>query len=66
MFVDLIKGNGERFLLCITYDELHDLIDALKNVTQDVGLGKTKANESSYTYAYGFQIEGKEGEILCK
>ena len=51
------KGNGEKFVLVITYDEWHDLIIALQDVQHDLGLRKTKANEASDTYAYGFEIE---------
>jgi hypothetical protein len=52
-----IKGAGNRFVLVVTYDEGHDLGSALQNVIDDIGVGKTKADEASDTYAYGFQIE---------
>jgi len=54
-----IKGAGNRLVLVITYDEGHDLGSALQNVIDDIGLGKTKADEASDTYAYGFEIEEK-------
>lgn len=54
-----IKGNGNKFVLVITYDEGHDLGSALQNVIDDIGLGKKKADEASDTYAYGFEIEEK-------
>jgi hypothetical protein len=56
----LIKGAGNRFVLVITYDEANDLGEALQNVVADIGVGKTLANEASDTYAYSFEIEGKE------
>ena len=55
----LIKGAGNRFVLVITYDEANDLGEALQNVVNDIGVGKTLANEASDTYAYSFEIEGK-------
>jgi hypothetical protein len=56
----LIKGAGNRFVLVITYDEADDLGEALQNVVADIGVGKTLANGASDTYAYSFEIEGKE------
>jgi hypothetical protein len=53
------KGAGNRFVLVITYDEANDLGEALQNVVDDIGVGKTLANEASDTYAYGFEIEGR-------
>lgn len=54
-----IKGEGNRFVLVITYDDADDLGEALQNVVDDIGLGKKKADEASDTYAYGFEIEEK-------
>jgi len=54
------KGAGNRFVLVITYDEANDLGEALQNVVDDIGVGKTLANEASDTYAYGFEIEGRD------
>lgn len=54
-----IKGKGNRFVLVITYDDADDLGEALQNVVNDIGVGKTSANEASDTYAYGFEIEEK-------
>jgi hypothetical protein len=45
--------------LVITYDDADDLGEALQNVVDDIGVGKTSANEASDTYAYGFEIEEK-------
>ena len=53
------KGAGNRFVLVITYDDADDLGEALQNVVDDIGVGKTLANGASDTYAYGFEIEGK-------
>ena len=57
-----IKGDGNRFVLVITYDDSDDLGEALQNVVADIGVGKTNANEASDTYAYGFEIEEKTNE----
>ena len=57
-----IKGEGNRFVLVITYDDADDLGEALQNVVNDIGVGKTSANEASDTYAYGFEIEEKTNE----
>jgi hypothetical protein len=54
-----IKGAGNRLVLVITYDDADDLGKALQNVVDDIGAGRTSANEASDTYAYGFEIEGK-------
>jgi len=54
------KGNGNRFVLVITYDEVEDFSNALQNVINDIGLGKNKTNEATDSYAYGFEIE-KQG-----
>jgi hypothetical protein len=53
------KGNGNRFVLVITYDESEDFSKALQNAIDDIGLGKEKTAEASDTYAYGFEIEKK-------
>jgi hypothetical protein len=55
----LNKGNGNRFVLVITYDETQDLNIALQDVIDDIGLGKKKTSEFSDTYAYDFEIEKK-------
>jgi len=55
----LNKGNGNRFVLVVTYDEMQDLSVALQDVIDDIGLGKKKTSEFSDTYAYDFEIEKK-------
>ena len=54
------KGNGNRFVLVITYDEVEDFSNALQNVISDIGLGKNKNNDATDNYAYGFEIEKQE------
>jgi hypothetical protein len=53
-----IHGNGNKFILVVTYDEAEDLGFALQDVIEDLGTGKRKAEEATDTYFYGFEING--------